>query len=235
MVEDERLWRRWRTFFQSRANAPLPVLESANELHATARLGASLARFQRSEARAGWHAGGGLTAGDYGAEQSRATAALGAEKARHGNILAIAVRALGAEIRPQRFGSRRSGIGRWPLFGLAAEAAGTAYYMSIAAKLPVSRVKSWLEQIVSEKRSHLEFRAELFAASRGPSAAMVNAAWPCVAAAAALHVLLMHGRTLRDMGIERAAYRDRHRALADMAKKLVQVSATPHPGVVEVS
>ena len=238
-MDEAQHWRRWQTLFASRAGRELPALDPLDETLRERVLAASLAQFQRREAkecrcRNDFRY---LAAGRDGQPMERSTAARAAaaaalrdENRRHSHLLAIAVRLLGGEPeRPNSFPRPRSKtvvarrLVTWQ--ALAADVACTAYYMSVAASLPVGRVQSWLAEIAEEKRTHVEFRSRVAHLSAGS----LRPAWLLRGALAvsAASVLLSQRRLFRTLGISAGSYWGRCLALADLAEKLVSGAAEP--------
>ena len=234
-MDEVRHWRRWQRLFASRASRELPTLDPLGRIPRVSGLAASLAQFQRREAAdRRWPDDVGYCAagcdGRSKAARAAAEAALHDESRRHSHLLAIAVRLLGGEPeRPNSFRCPRSKTAGIKIFGewqaLAADVVSTAYYMSLAASLPASRVQSWLTGIAQEKRTHVEFRSRVLCLS----AASIRPAWiwRCVLAVSAATVLLRQRRLFRALGISAGIYWGRCLALGDLAQKLASGAAKP--------
>jgi len=83
------------------------------------------------------------------------------EEHRHAEILAICIRNLGGNLIRQNwtarlfvFGRRLIGLRLKVLVLLAAEVVGICYYHLLATRLPPTRLKSLLAQLVNDERAH---------------------------------------------------------------------------------
>ncbi len=234
-------WRPWRDVFARRSRRPLPKLDVRTDYSSLPKtLAESLAIFQLGES------GGGTivtqarqsTLAGAGAAYADTVALFVAEEHRHANILAMCVRMLGGELLRRQwtarlfvFARRLMGLRLKVLVLLTAEIVGICYYHLIASRLPTSPLRSWLLQIVSDERSHLEFHCE-FLRSQVVAAWhrwLFVAAWRCLSSAAALVVLCDHRRALRDLGIDAATIRQRWVAYARLAEQLVVDATGPRP------
>jgi len=235
-MDEVQRWRRWQRLFISRAGRELPSLDPLGQVPRISGLAVSLAHFQRREAaERAWRddAGycvAGRTNGRATAARVAAASALNNENRRHSHLLAIAVRLLGGELeQPNSFrfsGSKSANVevfGRWR--ALASDVVSTAYYMSLAAGLPASRVQGWLAEIAQEKRTHVEFRSDTICLSGASIPALWI--WRCVLAVSAASVLLRQRRLFRVLGISAGIYWGRCLALGDLAQKLVSGAARP--------
>jgi len=237
-MDEVQHWDRWQKLFRSRARRELPALDPVGQPLRIDGLAVSLAKFQRREAAecrvlddVRCSAAGRSGGSNVSTAKARvaAIAALHDESRRHSHLLAIAVRLLGGELeRPNSFRRRRSkctGIRR----ALAVDVVSTAYYMSVTASLPASRVQSWLAEIAEEKRTHVEFRARL---ARRPAESVPPAwVWRCLVTVSAASVLLEQRRLFRALGISAGTYWGRCLALAELAHKLVSGATEPRRSV----
>ena len=87
---------------------------------------------------------------------------------------------------------------------LAAEVVGLCYYHLLASKMPPCRIKTLLQQMVSDERQHLQFhccflRAQACSAWRR---AIFVLAWRTTMLAAAVAVLFDHRQAMRDLDLE---------------------------------
>ena len=172
MYNDYINWRKWHEFFASRSNRQLPVLKShetySNVPNSVAR---SLAIFQMGES------GGGTvveqarrsTIPNIDGHYADAMQLFVAEEHRHAEILAICVRNLGGSLIRSNwtaklfvFARRLIGLRLKVLVLLAAEVVGICYYHLIATRLPESRLRSMLAQIVDDERAHLHFHCSIY-------------------------------------------------------------------------
>lgn len=226
-------WRSWRNFFAERRGRPLPELHDPQDYSGVpASLARSLAIFQLGES------GGGTVVEQ--ARSSRLRSADGyyaealqlfvGEEHRHAEILAICVRNLGGS--PIRrnwtadlfvFTRRLLGLRLKVLVLLVAEVVGICYYRLIAMQLPTGRLRSLLEQIVEDERSHLRFHCEfLRAETRGPWRRVVFAAvWRLAILSAVLVTLVDHRAALRDLGLPAGIAWRRWTACAELTERLV--------------
>ncbi len=239
-MDEVQRWRHWQRLFTSRAGRELPTLDPLGQVSRISGLAASLAHFQRREAtECAWRddvgrRGARRKKGRAAAARVAALAALNNENRRHSHLLAIAVRLLGGELeQPNSFrfpGSKSAGVeafGAWR--ALAEDVVSTAYYMSLAASLPASRVQSWLAEIAREKRTHVEFRSHVVCLSAESTRPLW--VWRCVLAVSAASVLLRQRRVFRALGISAGTYWGRCLALGDLAQKLVSGAVRPRrPG-----
>lgn len=197
-------WEKWRKFFASRKDRQLPQLEDPSEYRNVPNsVARSLAIFQLGES------GGGSVVeqarrseirsinGDY----ADAMAMFVAEEHRHAEILAICVRNLGGSLIRKNwtaglfvFGRRMIGLRLKILVLLAAEVVGICYYHLLASRLPDSRIKSLLMQMVSDEQAHLHFHCEfLRSQTRGFFRRQIfKATWRFVMFVAALVVACDH-------------------------------------------
>lgn len=226
-------WRRWREFFEARAERPLPELDLKTDYSSLPpSLAESLAIFQLGES------GGGTVVEQANASRlpgvdsdyAEAVALFVEEEHRHANILAMCVRMLGGELKRSNWtarlfvaGRRLMGLRLKVLVLLAAEVVGICYYMALASALPVSPMKSWLLRIVDDERAHLEFHCQFLkgqVTGRWRRCLFV-AAWRSVMVAAAVVVMVDHRRTIRDLGLGYRQTWSRWMAISELAEKLV--------------
>lgn len=226
-------WRQWREFLAARSGRPLPELEDPDDYSdIPCSVARSLAIFQLGES------GGGSVVrqarnsrlGNAGAHYAAAMQLFVAEEHRHAEILAICVRNLGGSLIRRNwtadlfvFGRRLLGLRLKVLVLLAAEIVGLCYYHLLATRLPASRLRSLLEQIVDDERSHLQFhcsflRAEAFSPWRRVA---FRAAWRLVMLAAATVTFLDHRTALRDLGLPAVVVWRRWLTYSRLAERLV--------------
>ena len=236
-MERESQWRRWREFFELRAERPLPELDSRTDYSGLPKsLAESLAIFQLGESGGGTVAAQARASVLPGVDRDYAAAIelFVREEHRHANILAMCVRMLGGELKRSNWtarlfvaGRRLMGLRLKVLVLLAAEVVGICYYMSLAAALPASPMKSWLLQIVDDERAHLEFHCrflEAQATTRWRRWLFVGA-WRSTMYAAAIVVMIDHRRTIRDLNLGFRQTWGRWMAISELAEKLVTASA----------
>ncbi len=211
-------WHGWRALFATRClrALPNPFAPQPQLAGLPASLARSLAIFQLGES------GGGTIVAQ--ARRSRIAAAgdgyanalalFVAEEHHHAALLACAVRLLGGRLIRNNWTAKLFVAGR-RLLGLrlkitvllVAEIAGICFYQAIASRLPPSSLRSLLETVVADEASHLDFHCcFLRTQTRGRwRAAVFRRVWRTLSLVTALVVLFDHRRTLRDLGIERAA------------------------------
>ena len=226
-------WRKWRDLFAARSRRPIPALEDPHDYSGVpASVARSLAIFQLGES------GGGTVVRQV--HDSRIAAAGGcyadamqlfvAEEHRHSELLAICVRNLGGTLVRRNwtadlfvFTRRLFGLRLKVLVLLTAEVVGIGYYHLLATRLPVSRVRTLLEQIVEDERSHLLFHCS-FLRAQAHSAwrrFVFTAVWRSAIRAAALVTLLDHRTALRDVGLPVGTVWRRWMTYARRAERLV--------------
>lgn len=244
-MDQEPGWRRWRQFFESRAERPLPALDMCTDYTSLPKsLANSLAIFQLGESGGGTivaQARASLLPGVDG-DYAEAIAYFVEEEHRHANILAMCVRMLGGELKRSNWtarlfvaGRRLMGLRLKILVLLAAEVVGICYYMALASALPASPMRSWLAGIVDDERAHLEFHCRFLNSQVTNSSRrrLFIAAWRSVMVAAAVVVMIDHRRTIRDLGFSYRQIWKRWMAISELAEKLVSGSPGPvAPGYV---
>lgn len=233
MSNDYINWRMWHQFFASRSSRQLPGLKPpetySNVPNSVAR---SLAIFQLGES------GGGTVI-----EQARrsmmpeidehyaaAMQLFVAEEHRHAEILAICVRNLGGSLIRNNwtaklfvFARRLIGLRLKVLVLLAAEVVGICYYHLIATRLPKSRLRSMLAQIVDDERAHLHFHCSFLRTQTNSQwrRILFIAIWRITMIAAAIVVLIDHRATLRDLNLPYATVWRRWMTYSRHAERLV--------------
>ena len=226
-------WGRWQEFFAARSDRALPTLDDPHDYSDVPQsVARSLAIFQLGESGGGTIVEQALTSHLPGAGPGYAGAMrlFVEEEHRHAAILAICVRNLGGS--PIRrnwtaglfvFGRRLLGLRLKVLVLLVAEVVGICYYHLLATRLPPSRVRSLLAQIVDDERSHLHFHCSfLRAESCRPWRRLVfKAAWRLVMLAAAIVTIVDHRTALRDLGLPVDVVWRRWMAYSRMAEWLV--------------
>lgn len=153
-----------------------------------------------------------------------------AEEHRHAELLAICVRNLGGTLIRRNwtadlfvFTRRLFGLRLKVLVLLAAEVVGIGYYHLLATRLPVSRVRMLLEQIVEDERSHLLFHCSfLRAEARNAWRRFIfTVVWRAAIRAAALVTLFDHRAALRETGLPVGTVWRRWMSHARRAERLV--------------
>lgn len=226
-------WKTWRDFFAARSGRPLPGLDDPRAYSdVPASVARSLAIFQLGES------GGGTVveqarnsrlraAGDGYAEAMQLFVA---EEHRHAEILAVCVRKLGGSLIRRNwtaglfvFARRLLGLRLKVMVLLAAEVVGICYYHLLATRLPASRLRCLLEQIVEDERSHLRFHCDfLRTEARGPGRRFVFAVvWRMAMLAAATVTLVDHRGALRDLELPLAGVWRRWMTYGRLAERLV--------------
>lgn len=157
-----------------------------------------------------------------------------AEEHRHAEILAICVRNLGGRLIRQNwtarlfvFARRLIGLRLKVLVLLAAEVVGIVYYHLLSSRLPDSRIRSMLAQIINDERSHLHFHCDFLRGEvkTGWRRLLFLGAWRATMFAAAVVVLIDHRHALRDLDIPVSAMWRRWKSYSDLAERLVLAKA----------
>lgn len=237
MSSSQRSWNTWRRFFAARQERRLPPLDDPQDYSAVpASVARSLAIFQLGES------GGGTVIeqarnsrlDSVDSNYAEAMKMFVAEEHRHAAILAICVRTLGGKLIRRNwtarlfvFARRLIGLRLKVLVLLAAEVVGICYYHLLASRLPDSRIRSMLAQIVNDERSHLHFHCDFL---RGETRSAWRrlafvAAWRATMCAAAIVVLVDHRHALRDLGIPVNAVWRRWKSYSRLAERLVLAKA----------
>lgn len=237
-MQPESGWRRWREYFEFRAERALPELDTRTDYSALPKsLAESLAIFQLGESGGGTIIAQARASRLPGVDSDYAGAIelFVREEHRHANILAMCVRMLGGELKRSNWtarlfvaGRRFMGLRLKVLVLLAAEVVGICYYMSLASALPVSPMKSWLLQIVDDERAHLEFHCRFLksqATSRWRRRIFIMA-WRSVMIAAAVVVMIDHRQTIRELDLGYRQTWSRWMAISELAEKLVTGTAS---------
>ena len=226
-------WERWQQFFASRSERQLPELDTAEDYSKIpASLARSLAIFQLGES------GGGSiieqarrsNISDIDDHYAKAMQLFVKEEHRHAEVLAICIRNLGGSLIRQNwtarlfvFARRLIGLRLKVLVLLAAEVVGICYYHLLATRLPPTRLKSLLAQLVNDERAHLHFHTDFLrsqAQTTGRRAVFV-CAWRITMAAAAIVVLIDHRQALRDLNLGTGTVLRRWLAYSRLAERLV--------------
>ncbi len=213
MNTKHRSWQDWQYFFADRSYRPLPALEEDIDYSTLPpSLARSLAIFQLGES------GGGTIVGqafcnrlpNLDEHYGTSMAYFVEEEHRHANILAMCVRLLGGRLIQSNwtaklfvFARRLIGLRMKVIVLLAAEVVGLCYYHLLAMKLPASRLRSQLLEIVEDERSHLYFHCD-FLRSQTPTRwhrAIFRLVWRTVMFFAAIVVALDHREAIRDLDI----------------------------------
>ncbi len=228
-----RTWQEWETFFAARSTRHLPSLKQDIDYSVLPdSLARSLAIFQLGES-----GGGTIVAQSFcnslpGINNHFGTsmAYFVEEEHRHANILAMCVRQLGGRLIKSNwtarlfvFARRLIGLRLKVVVLLAAEVVGLCYYHLLAMRLPASRLRNQLLEIVEDERSHLYFhcdflRTQTFSRFRKFVFVVV---WRIVMSSAALVVALDHRKAITDLGIGLKPVLERWRAFSRLAEMLV--------------
>jgi hypothetical protein len=226
-------WSRWQRFFAHRSERQLPTLEDPQSYAAVPpSVAKSLAIFQLGES------GGGSVI-----EQARQSKIKGIdehyanamelfvnEEHRHAEILAICVRNLdGTLIRSNWtaklfvFARRLIGLRLKVMVLLAAEVVGICYYHLLATRLPQSRLKSLLAQLVNDERAHLHFHCTFLRLQCRNSwrQLVFRLTWRTVMLAAAVVVLIDHRHAIRDLDLTADTVWRRWMTYSRLAERLV--------------
>jgi hypothetical protein len=153
-----------------------------------------------------------------------------AEEHRHAEILAICIRNLGGSLIRQNwtaklfvFTRRLVGLRLKVLVLLAAEVVGICYYHLLATKLPQSRLKSLLAQLVNDERAHLHFHTD-FLRTQTHSAwrrVIFVCTWRVTMVAAGIVVLIDHRKALQDLDLGAGTVLRRWNSYSRLAERLV--------------
>lgn len=226
-------WTKWRDFFAARCDRELPSLEDGQcYRHVPASVARSLAIFQLGES------GGGTIvqqARDSKLEvidddYADAMRLFVDEEHRHAEILAICVRNLGGQLIRKNwtanlfvFSRRLIGLRLKVMVLLAAEVVGICYYHILASRLPKSRIKSLLAQLVNDEKAHLRFHCEFLRlhTMKWWQRQVFRLAWRLTMVAAAGVVLLDHRHAIRDLQIPPNLVWQRWRSYSQLAERLV--------------
>ncbi|MDH3531736.1 MAG: hypothetical protein OEO82_02340 [Gammaproteobacteria bacterium] len=227
-------WRDWRNLFLQRRGRPLPDPFAVDPQLAAvpASVARSLAVFQLGESGGGTiieqaRQSGISTINDDYAE---AMVLFVAEEHRHAELLACGVRMLKGELISDNwtaklfvFGRRLIGLRLKVMVLLVAEVVGICYYHLLASRLPLSRLRTLLEEIVADELLHLDFHCAFLRRQTRSSwrRAVFRFAWRLLSCAAAAVVLIDHRRALSDMHISFVTVWQRWMACSCDAESLV--------------
>jgi hypothetical protein len=226
-------WSHWQSFFARRSERQLPELEDRQcYSEVPSSVAKSLAIFQLGES------GGGSVI-----EQARQSNIKGIdhdyadamelfvnEEHRHAEILAICVRNLGGTLIRSNwtaklfvFARRLIGLRLKVMVLLAAEIVGICYYHLLATRLPQSRLKSLLAQLVNDERAHLHFHCTFLRlqSSNFWRKMVFRLTWRVVMLAAAVVVLIDHRHAIRDLNLTTDTVWRRWMSYGDLARRLV--------------
>lgn len=233
MDSAENIWSTWVRFFSRRANRRLPGLDDPMSYrNIPPSVARSLAIFQLGES------GGGTVIEQARRSQlkdindhfAQAIELFVAEEHRHAEILAICVRNLGGQLLQHNwtarlfvFARRLIGLRLKILVLLAAEVVGICFYHLIATRLPHSRLKSLLAQLVNDERAHLHFHCTFLRMQTGGFVRRMvfTLTWRLTIGTAALAVLLDHRAAIRDLELDRATVWRRWMTYSKLAERLV--------------
>lgn len=228
-----RTWQEWEAFFAQRSRRPLPALEQDRDYSDLPdSLARSLAIFQLGES-----GGGSIVAQSFcnslpGLNNHFGTsmAYFVEEEHRHANILAMCVRLLGGTLIRSNwtahlfvFARRLIGLRLKVVVLLAAEVVGLCYYHLLAVRLPPSRLRDQLLEIVEDERSHLYFHCDFLRTQTRSRSLKIGfiVIWRTVMASAAIVVAIDHRDAIRDLGIGLRPVLARWRAYSRLAEVLV--------------
>ena len=195
-------------------------------------LGRSLAIFQLGES------GGGTIVEQARASRlpqidayyAEAMALFVREEHRHADVLEICVRQLGAELiennwtaRLFLFSRRLIGLRLKVLVLLAAEVVGICYYHMIAAHLPKIVMRDWLQELVEDEQSHLDFHCCFLRGqtNRPWKRCLFVVVWRITMLLAAVAVLVDHRAAIRGLGISKAAIWRRWTTYSRLAERKI--------------
>ena len=139
------------------------------------------------------------------------------------------------DFRPDRFLAPGVPRIRPVLVLLAAEVVAICYYHLLATRLPPTRLKSLLAQLVNDERAHLHFHTD-FLRSQTKSTwrrAVFICAWRATMAAAAIVVLIDHRQALRDLDLKTSTVLRRWICYSRLAERLVVNAGTKSDRVPE--
>lgn len=226
-------WERWQQFFAGRSERQLPELDTAEDYSKIpTSLARSLAIFQLGES------GGGTIIEqarrsqiiDIDDHYAEAMQLFVNEEHRHAEVLAICIRNLGGSLIRQNwtaklfvFARRLIGLRLKVLVLLAAEVVGICYYHLLATRLPPTRLKSLLAQLVNDERAHLYFHTDFLRSQTKTTwrHALFVCAWRITMATAAIVVLIDHRQALRDLNLRTGTVLRRWLAYSRLAERLV--------------
>ena len=226
-------WQEWVRFFSARANRPLPKLpDSKCERPVPASVARSLAIFQLGES------GGGTiieqarssTIPEIDAAYAEAMRLFVREENRHADVLALCVRVLGGELIRENWTARLFvwsrrliGIRLKVVVLLAAEVVGICYYHLLASRIPAEEIRSWLDELVRDEKSHLEFHCQFLRTqvTKRYRRWLFTLTWRTVMLAAAIAVLLDHRAAIRDVGLDVRTVWRRWWRYANLAERLI--------------
>jgi len=226
-------WKEWRSFFAGRSRRPLPAADDRSAYSSLPRsLGRSLAIFQLGES------GGGTIIEQARASRlpkidsdyAEAMALFVREENRHADVLEICVRQLGGDLIEKNwtarlflFSRRLIGLRLKVLVLLAAEVVGICYYHMIAAHLPQLAMRDWLQELVEDEQSHLDFHCFFLRSqtNRSWKRWLFVLVWRTTMLLAAAAVLLDHRAAIRDLGISKTAIWRRWTTYSRLAERLI--------------
>jgi len=231
-------WENWARFFAVRSNRALPALKQDQDYSTLPdSLAKSLAIFQLGESGGGTIIKQALHNKLNGIDEyyAAAMALFVEEEHRHANILAMCVRLLGGKLIRENwtaclfvFARRLVGLRLKVIVLLAAEVVGICYYHLLAVRLPASRLRSQLLEIVEDERSHLYFHCDFLrsqATKRWQKRVFVLV-WRAVMLSAAVVVAIDHRRAIMELDIGLKAVLLRWRSYSDLAEVLVVSDST---------
>ena len=229
-------WARWQRFFASRSERQLPELESPEDYSTMPKsLAASLAIFQLGESGGGTIIDQARQSPIKGIDDHYANAMqlFVNEEHRHAEILAICIRNLGGNLIKQNwtaklfvFARRLIGLRLKVIVLLAAEVVGICYYHLLATRLPATRLKSLLAQLVNDERAHLHFHTDFLRSQVKTTwqRLIFVGVWRITMAAAAVVVLIDHRKALRDLDLKTSTVLRRWSSYSRLAERLVVTS-----------
>lgn len=226
-------WEKWRQLFAARSERQLPNLTDTQTYpDVPPSVAKSLAIFQLGESGGGTVVQQAKNSRIKGIDEQYAAAMelFVNEEHRHAEILAICVRNLGGSLVSKNwtaslfvFARRLIGLRLKVLVLLAAEVVGICYYHLLATRLPASRLKSLLAQLVNDERSHLRFHCSFMRsqASTRWRRLLFLLVWRLTMICAMTVVYLDHRSALRDLDLPFEVVWRRWMAYSRLAERLV--------------
>lgn len=226
-------WQEWKSFFERRADRPLPVVSTSSEYGSLPQsLAHSLAIFQLGES------GGGTiieqarnsSIREIDDDYADAMALFVKEENRHADVLANCVRLLDGELIKENWtaklfvGARRLiGLRLKVIVLLAAEVVGICYYHLLSSQMPACDIKNWLSDLVRDETSHLYFHCQFLRTQTTSKwrQLVFKAVWRSVMVAAAIAVMIDHRAAIRDMSLSIGTVWHRWMSYSRLAEQLV--------------
>lgn len=226
-------WQDWVEFFSARANRPLPSLPDTKPGRPVpVSVARSLAIFQLGESGGGTIIEQARSSAipEIDAAYAEAMALFVREENRHADVLALCVRMLGGELIRKNWTARLFvwsrrliGLRLKVVVLLTAEVVGICYYHLLASRIPSAQIRNWLDELVRDEKSHLEFHC-MFLRSQVSNRRrrwLFTLTWRATMLAAAIAVLIDHRAAIRDVGLDVRTVWRRWWRYADLAERLV--------------